>query len=49
MPLAPENDAVSIDDLTLDPYAFYKQARAHHPVVRVKSVGRTMLTKATDT
>ena len=49
MPLAPENDLVSIDDLTRDPYGFYKTARAHHPVVRVKSVGRTMLTKAADT
>ena len=49
MPLAPENDLVSIDDLTRDPYSFYKQARTHHPVVRVASVGRTMLTKAADT
>ncbi|MDA7599826.1 cytochrome P450 [Alphaproteobacteria bacterium] len=49
MPLAPVNDKVSIDDLTIDPYGFYRLARANHPVVTVKSVGRTMLTKAVDT
>jgi len=36
-------------DLICDPYAIYKRLRAQAPVCRVVSVGRTMLTKATDT
>lgn len=46
MPLAPVNDSVGIDALTLDPYPIYRQMRATTPVVRVTSVGRTFLTKA---
>jgi hypothetical protein len=46
MPLAPVNDSVGIDALTLDPYPIYRQMRAETPVVRVTSVGRTFLTKA---
>ncbi|MAK18626.1 MAG: cytochrome [SAR116 cluster bacterium] len=49
MPLPPVDDQISIGDLTNDPYSFYRRARAEHPVVTVKAVGRTMLTKATDT
>ena len=46
MPLPPVDDQISINDLTTDPYSFYRKARAHYPVVTVKAVGRTMLTKA---
>jgi cytochrome P450 len=49
MQLAPVNDEVTIDDLTLDPYSFYHQARERTPIVTVKSLGRTLLTKAADT
>ena len=49
MPLPPVDDQISINDLTTDPYSFYRKARAHYPVVTVKAVGRTMLTKAADT
>ena len=49
MPLPPVDDQISIGDLTNDPYSFYRRARAEHPVVTVKAVGRTMLTKAADT
>jgi len=45
MQLAPVNDEVTIDDLTLDPYSFYHQARERTPIVTVKSLGRTLLTK----
>jgi cytochrome P450 len=46
MPLAPSDDQITIDALTWDPYSIY---RAEAPVLRVKSVGRTLLTKAEDT
>ena len=49
MPLPPVDDQISFDDLTTDPYRFYRKARAAHPVITVKAVGRTMLTKADDT
>jgi len=49
MPAAPRDDRTSIDDLTRNPYAVYKRYRADSPVVRVASVGRTLLTKAADT
>ena len=49
MPRPPVDDQISIGSLTTDPYSFYRQARASHPVVTVTSVGRTMLTKAADT
>ena len=49
MPRPPVDDQISIGALTTDPYSFYRQARASHPVVTVTSVGRTMLTKAADT
>ncbi|MCQ8781540.1 cytochrome P450 [Mangrovibrevibacter kandeliae] len=46
---APLDEAITIDALTLDPYPIYKRLRAEAPVLRVKSVGRTLLTKAADT
>ncbi len=48
-PLAPEDDTITIQQLTDDPYPIYKRLRAEAPVLRVKSVGRTLLTKAADT
>jgi cytochrome P450 len=49
MPLAPSDDQITIDALTWDPYSIYRRLRAEAPVLRVKSVGRTLLTKAEDT
>ncbi len=49
MPLAPVNTTVGMDELTLDPYPIYRQMRADTPVVRVKGVKRTFLTKAAHT
>jgi cytochrome P450 len=49
MPLPPVDDRIAIRDLATDPYSFYRKARADHPVVTVKAVGRTLLTKAADT
>ncbi|WP_128254044.1 cytochrome P450 [Falsirhodobacter deserti] len=46
--LAPLDDTISIDDLTVAPYPIYRRLRAEAPVLRVKSVGRTFLTKAED-
>lgn len=48
-PLAPLDTTITIDQLTRDPYPVYKRLRAEAPVLRVQSVGRTLLTKATDT
>jgi len=47
--LAPETDAISLADLTRDPYPIYRRLRAEAPVLRVKSLGRTLLTRAEDT
>jgi cytochrome P450 len=49
MGLAPIDDAITIQALTSDPYPLYKQMRAGTPVLRVKALGRTLLTKAADT
>ena len=49
MPLAPLDESITIGDLTRDPYPIYKLLRAGAPVLRVKSVGRTFLTRAADT
>jgi len=49
MPLAPLDEAITIADLTRDPYPIYQRLRAQSPVLRVKSVNRTLLTKAADT
>lgn len=48
MTLAPEDSTISIAQLVDDPYPIYKRLRAEAPVLRVKSVGRTLLTKAAD-
>ena len=47
--LAPLDDTITIEKLTIDPYPIYKRLRAEQPVLRVKSLGRTLLTKAADT
>lgn len=47
-PLAPLDETITIDALHLDPYPIYRRLRAEAPVLRVKSVGRTFLTKAAD-
>lgn len=49
MGLAPLDEEITIQALTRDPYPLYKQMRADRPVLRVKALGRTMLTKAADT
>ncbi len=46
---APQDDQITIRDLTLDPYPIYRRLRQQAPVVRVSSLGRTLLTKAEDT
>lgn len=48
-PLAPLDDAITLQQLDQDPYPIYKRLRSETPVLRVKSVGRTLLTKAEDT
>ncbi len=47
--LAPTDDTITLEQLTRDPYPVYRRLRAEAPVLRVKSTGRTMLTKAADT
>ena len=47
--LGPLDETITIADLTRDPYPIYKRLRREAPVLRVKSVGRTFLTKAADT
>jgi cytochrome P450 len=47
--LAPLDETITIPELVRDPYMIYKRLRSEAPVLRVKSVGRTMLTKAADT
>ena len=47
--LAPSDEQITIEELTRDPYPVYRRLRAEAPVLRVKSVGRTFLTKAADT
>ena len=49
MSLAPVNEDVTFDQLTLDPYPIYRRMRRETPVVRVPSVQRTFLVKAVDT
>ena len=46
---APVDDTITIPDLVADPYPIYRRLRATTPVVRVPALGRTLLTKATDT
>ena len=47
--LAPLDETITIAELTRDPYPIYQRLRRDAPVLRVKSVGRTFLTKAADT
>ena len=47
--LAPLDETITIAELALDPYPIYRRLRSEAPVLRVKSVGRTYLTKAADT
>ena len=49
MPMAPVNDAVTINELIENPYPFYVRMRADSPVVSVASLNRVLLTKAVDT
>lgn len=49
MALAPQDDKIEISELISNPYPIYKRLRAQSPVLRIKSVGRTFLTKAEDT
>lgn len=46
MALAPLDHDITLTQLTEDPYPIYKRLRAESPVIRVASLGRTMLTKA---
>jgi cytochrome P450 len=46
--LAPLDETITIDQLTTAPYPIYKRLRAEAPVTRVKSVGRTFLTRYAD-
>jgi len=45
----PQDDQITIQNLTLDPYPIYQRLRREAPVVQVTSLGRTLLTKAEDT
>ena len=47
--LAPLIEDVTINQLNSDPYPIYQRLRSQAPVARIKSVGRTFLTKAEDT
>ncbi len=49
MTALPTNSEISIADLVRDPYPIYRTLRATHPVLKVQSVNRIMLTKADDT
>jgi cytochrome P450 len=46
---APLDDTITLEQLDRDPFPIYRRLRAEAPVLRVKSAGRTLLTKATDT
>ena len=45
----PVDDAITIAQLTDDPYPIFKRLRAEAPVLRVPSINRILLTKAADT
>ena len=47
--LAPVDDTITIAELTRNAYPIYRRLRRETPVLRVKNVGRTMLTKWADT
>lgn len=46
---APVDENITIQQLNHDPYAIYKRLRVDSPVLRVKAIGRTLVTKAADT
>jgi cytochrome P450 len=46
---APKNDDITLESLDRDPFPIYRRLRHEAPVCRVKSAGRTFLTKAADT
>ena len=46
---APLDESITIAQLTRDPYPIYCRLRREAPVLRVKAVGRTFLTKAAHT
>ena len=46
---APIDESITIEQLTRDPYSIYRRLRAEAPVLTVRSINRTMLTKAEDT
>jgi cytochrome P450 len=45
----PEDKEITLRQLHADPYPIYKRLRQHAPVLRVKALNRTLLTKAADT
>jgi len=45
----PVDEAITIAQLTTDPYSIYAKCRAESPVLKVSAVGRIFLTKAADT
>ncbi|MGC1494749.1 MAG: cytochrome P450 [Sulfitobacter sp.] len=45
----PVDNEITIADLVHDPYPIYRHLRANSPVIKVASLGRTLLTKADDT
>ncbi len=47
--LAPIDEAITLKELDEAPYPIYKRLRQEAPVLRLKSTGRTLLTKASDT
>ena len=49
MPLAPVDATITIRELTDNPYPIYQRLRRQAPVLHVKAVGRTLLTRAQDT
>lgn len=46
---APVDTEITLDQLNIDPFPIYRRLRSQAPVCRVKSAGRTLLTKAEDT
>ena len=47
--LAPVDDTITLAELHRAPYPIYRRLRAESPVLTVKAVNRTLLTKAADT
>lgn len=47
--IVPTDNAITIKQLTADPYPIYKKLRAQTPVLKVSSVRRTLITKSEDT